>query len=180
MMLGARVSPPFMNFRTDKVIVYVLRPTEDGRDYQILQMLRRAGVYLGGTWQFCGGGIEQGETAVQAALRELREETGLVPRQFTFVSHVEAFYVPQSDTLWHRTGFCAVVDQKDAIQLNEEHTAFRWIRRRDIRREVMWPGERAALAEIFREHLRQSPSRGQRLLDPQVPQDAGTQQRSST
>ena len=155
-----------MKLRSDKVIVYVLRPAEDSSDFEILQMLRRDDVYLGGTWQFCSGGIESGETAVQAALRELREETGLVPRQFSFLSHVETFYVPGTDTLWHRIGFCAVVGREADIQLNDEHTAFRWIRRGQIRRLVTWPGERTALAEIFREHLRQSLSLPHRQLKP--------------
>ena len=173
-----------MRERADKVVIYVLRPTEDGADYEILQMLRREGAYLGGTWQFCSGGIEPGETAAQAALRELREETGRAPRQLTFLSYVEAFYIPESDTLWHRIGFCAVVERLDVIRLNEEHTAYRWISRRDVRREVTWPGERAALAEIFREHLRQSGSLPRRQLDPTavvrgLPPDPGVQERSS-
>lgn len=129
-------------------------------------MRRQEAAYLGGTWQFCSGGIEAGETAARAAVRELREETGLVPRQFTFLSHVEVFYTPPTDTIWHRTGFCAVINRQDAIRLNEEHTAFRWIGRSQIRRQVMWPGERAALAEIFREHLGPSLASPWRRLDP--------------
>jgi 8-oxo-dGTP pyrophosphatase MutT (NUDIX family) len=154
-----------MKIRYDKVVIYILRPAADGGDWEILQMLRREDVYLGGTWQFCSGGIEPGETAAEAAVREMREETGLAPRQFTFLSHVECFPVPMG-TVWHRTGFCAVVGRGDEVQLNEEHTALRWIGRRDISSCVMWPGEKLALAEIFREHLTDSLSRPHRLLDP--------------
>ncbi len=158
-----------MKSRTDKVIVYVLRPTEDGKGHQVLQMLRREGVYMGGTWQSCSGGIEPGETAVEAAVRELREETGLFPRRLTFLSYVESFYIAETDTLWHRTGFCALVDREEALTLNEEHTASRWISRREISRAVLWPGERAGLAEIFREHVAPGRPVAHRLLDFKAP-----------
>lgn len=154
-----------MKVRYDKVVIYVLRRSEDGGDWEILQMRRRKDVYLGGTWQFCSGGIEPGETAAEAAVRELREETGLFPQQLTFLSHVECFPVPM-DTVWHRTGFCAVVDRGNEVQLNEEHTAFRWFSHGEIEECVMWPGEKAALEEIFREHLVASISRPFRVLDP--------------
>lgn len=148
------------------VVVYVLRPTADGASHEVLQLLRRAGAYMGGTWQFCSGRIEPGETAAQAALRELREETGVVPRELSFLSHVETFYLPQADAICRRAGFCVVVGRDDAITLNAEHTDHRWISRAQIRRMVTWPGERAALAEIFREHLRPSLAAPHRRLDP--------------
>ena len=67
-----------------------------------------------------------------------------------------------------------MVDRGDAVQLNAEHTADRWIRRRGIRRFVTWPGEREALAEVFNEHLRPSLALAHRLLDPgRLPRDAG-------
>ena len=155
-----------VNVRHDLVIVYVLRPTQDGRGHEILQLRRRESSYMGGTWQFCGGKIEPGETAAQAALRELEEETNLFPRQFSFLSHIESFYLARTDTVWHRIGFCAVVRREDEVQLNDEHTAHRWIGRPDLRREVTWPGERASLAEIFREHLKPGLATQHRQLDP--------------
>ena len=39
------------------------------------------------------GGIEQGETATAAALREIREETGLSPSTFYLADAVETFYM---------------------------------------------------------------------------------------
>jgi len=39
---------------------------------------RPAGVHLGGLWEFPGGKCEPGETAPAAAVRELREECGVL------------------------------------------------------------------------------------------------------
>lgn len=155
-----------MHVRADLVVVYVLRAPTNGPDHEVLQLRRRHDLYMGGTWQFCGGGIEPGEAAAEAAMRELREETGLAPRALSFLSHVETFYIAHADTICHRIGFCAVVAPDDPIELNEEHTAYRWLGRREIRRLVTWPGERTALAEIFREHVRPSLAEPHRRLMP--------------
>lgn len=47
------------------------------RGDQVLLAQRSRGSYLG-RWGFPGGHIERGETAIDAGLRELREETGVV------------------------------------------------------------------------------------------------------
>ncbi len=75
---GYRPEPgPGPRLRSDVVEVMVFRiPTGPTVAPELLQ-IRRAKPPLMGTWQPVMGHIEAGETAVQAALRELREETGL-------------------------------------------------------------------------------------------------------
>ena len=62
--------------RSEAVGVMVLR--EGGAEPETL-MVRRAGGVFAESWNLVTGRIELGEAAWQAAVRELYEETGLVP-----------------------------------------------------------------------------------------------------
>jgi 8-oxo-dGTP pyrophosphatase MutT (NUDIX family) len=50
------------------------------RDGSILMTRRASGESHPGYWDFTGGGVEEGETELQAAIREGREELGGLPR----------------------------------------------------------------------------------------------------
>ena len=58
-------------------MVSVLAIRGDDTETRVL-LLRRAGNHLRGIWSYVAGHIEAGETAWQAARRELSEETGLL------------------------------------------------------------------------------------------------------
>ena len=135
--------------RPDFVVVYVMRLVEGA--WQVLQLERAPGQYLEGTWQFPGGKLEEGESAVDAAVRELREETGLVPERMQHLTYVPTFYLAAKDAIATQAAFCAFANGE--IRLNHEHTALRWTDRYRVKRDVLWPTDRTALAEVWREHL---------------------------
>jgi dATP pyrophosphohydrolase len=105
---------------------------------------------MGGTWQAVSGGIEADETAWQAAVRELREEAGLVPVEFYRLSLMNSFYVAEQDAIWNAVPFCAVVDRGAEVVLNAEHDAARWVPREEVERHFMWATDRAAILELCR------------------------------
>ena len=142
-----------MNVRYDMVTCYVVRPAADGSLRELLQLRRAKGEVLEGVWGPVHGRVERGETAWQAALRELREEAGLTPAEFYQLDTINQFYLVAGDCVWHVPGFCAVVGRDAPVTLNEEHDDFRWTDRARIDHDFLWPGERRQLEELAREIL---------------------------
>jgi dATP pyrophosphohydrolase len=148
-----------MNVRHDMVTVFVARPNAQagsGASHEFLQLRRVAGDYMGGTWQTVRGVAEPGETAVAAAGRELKEETGLAPAELYALSSIDSFYTAKFDTVWHCPVFFALVSRESGVNLNEEHDQHRWVPLDRVNASFMWPRERELIAEIATEILRPS------------------------
>lgn len=141
-----------MKVRYDTIQCHVVRQSAGG-GHEFLQLRRVPADFMGGTWQSVYGGIKDGETAWQAAARELREETGFTPLEFYQLDTVNTFYLAADDSIWNCPGFCAIVDIQSNLILNDEHDAFRWVAREEFLGQLMWPGERLACAELCREIL---------------------------
>jgi len=154
-----------MNIRHDMICCYVIRRDERDLAWEFLQIKRRSGDFMGNTWQTVYGGIEPNETAWQAAIREVKEETALVPRELYRLEPVDIFYIAPQDTLWHCVQFAAVVDHADAITLNEEHTASRWLAQTEAARNFMWLANRQAIEHIV-QLLSDDPAKPYARIDP--------------
>jgi 8-oxo-dGTP pyrophosphatase MutT (NUDIX family) len=137
-----------MNIRHNMISCYVARATRDGASYEFLQLRRSKGDFMGGTWQTIYGEIEKNETPVEAVLRELKEEAGLVPAELYRLDQVSVFYVASTDTMWHCIPFCAIVTRRQAIVLNDEHDEHRWVQVADAERFFMWKDNRDAIRDI--------------------------------
>lgn len=136
--------------RSDVVDVYIFRLIDDHCEF--LRFLR-AEQPLRGTWHPIMGHIEAGETAVQAALRELEEEAGLARTSphllgFWALEQVHPFYLAASNTIMLSPRFAARVSLEWSPRLCAEHAEFQWLPA-SRRHEFMWPGQRGASQEVI-------------------------------
>jgi len=90
-------------------------------------VIKRKSQYLNNVWQMVSGRIEQGETGWQAALREIREETGLTPDRFYSSNLLESFYEVSQNCINLVPIFVAFIDREQTVQLSHEHSDYRWI-----------------------------------------------------
>lgn len=136
------------------VSLFVLRPC--GRGHEVL-LLRRTRT-LAGQWCQVAGGIEADETAWQAALRELHEETSLRPGALYSADICEQFYEADRDAITLAPVFVAFVEADAAVVLNEEHDASRWLDFEAASTLLPFAGQRHVLGHIEREFVRREPN----------------------
>jgi dihydroneopterin triphosphate diphosphatase len=110
--------------RTQEVMIVVRR----GEEYLVVHRSPENDAY----WHLIAGGVEDGETFADAAVRELQEENGLSGRvepldsSFVYdIVHVE----------------CFVVDAPEAWEpvLDWEHDGYRWLPREEAADLLYWP-----------------------------------------
>lgn len=128
------------------VDVYVLRQALDGLEALVLR--RGEHGRCPGSWETVHGTIEVGETPVQAAVRELGEETGLGADRLYNASRVEAFYRQSAGEVALVPVFVAFVDTSQEVRLSPEHDLAVWLAPREAAARFAWPRERHALADL--------------------------------
>lgn len=151
------------SLRSDIIDVYIFRRdvrAPDVRDIHILQLLR-ATEPMAQTWQPVMGHIEPGETAVVTALRELKEEVGLVPGAPAFtgmwaLEQVYPYYIADLDCIVLSPRFAVEVASDWSPTLNAEHSASRWIGVPFHAGQpgvdfFLWPGQRSCVADLLRD-----------------------------
>ena len=140
------------------IAVVAIRKTTTEHEVLLLRRTRSNA----GEWCQIAGSIESGETALQAALREMREETGLVPSRLYSADLCEQFYEVGTDSIWVAPIFVAYVEADATVRLNEEHSEYCWT---SIGRAIdllPFPGQQAMLMHIRHWFVEREPSR---LLD---------------
>jgi dATP pyrophosphohydrolase len=135
---------------------------EDSGFSQVL-MLRRAGGALDEEWCQVAGKINTGETAWQAALREIREETGLVPERFYTADICEQFYEAGLECISLVPVFVGFIDPMRVVVLDDEHSEYRWMTFSEAQAVVPAPGQRAMIEHVRQEFVARRPTEWLRI-----------------
>ena len=135
-----------------EVLVFVLRRGE-------ILVVHRAPAG-GGYWHSIAGGVEPGETELEAAVRELREETGLdasddlvaIGHRFAYSLEEEPperreLYAPDA-THVEVECFLAEVEPGWEPVLDHEHDDYRWCTSDEARELLFWDDVKDALARV--------------------------------
>lgn len=134
------------HIRAHAISAYLIYSNGSQHEYLLL---RRCGSYLKGTWQMVTGGVEEGETAFDAALREIFEETGLEPSHLYSADSAETFYLHSKDIITFVPAFVGFLSQKQPIRLSEyEHDDCVWLPFEQARDRLVFSEQKRIISHI--------------------------------
>jgi dihydroneopterin triphosphate diphosphatase len=125
-----------------------------GRGVEFLCLRRARTRRLPGVWQPVTGKRRRGETALAAARREVREETGLEPRRWWALEEPTLLYQPSRDEVVAIPVFAAEVGPRDRVRLSDEHDDWAFLAASAAARRCLWESQRRAIADVRRQVLR--------------------------
>ncbi len=102
-----------------------------------------------GIYHCVHGKIREGETAWQAALREMKEETGLKPSRFWVLDGTSSFYEAREDRMNIVPVFAAEV-KTDKIIFGKEHCSYEWLPVEEAVEKVAWENHKKSLQILHR------------------------------
>lgn len=115
-------------------------------------------------WKMPGGGIESGETPLQAAYREILEEVGLVAKNLELIGHSKIVYkydFPLTNPLRSSAQFQGQLVQQFGFNLVGEQTGLRlqdeeigdakWVELQDLEKYLLFPKQYSNARRVIQE-----------------------------
>jgi len=112
------------------------------RDYLLLKHAN------GDHWSFSKGHVEEGENPKETALRELEEETGLVPQELSSdFSRTTSYTFERADRKVSKTViyFLGLISREAQVRLSPEHLDYVWLPYDDARAKLTYENDRQLL-----------------------------------
>jgi dihydroneopterin triphosphate diphosphatase len=136
-----------VNIVSTLIEAHVFRKVKD--DLEFLLLRRSSKEIYPNIWQMVTGSSHEKEKGFETALREIKEETGLIPQKFWIVPKVNSFYNSAKDEIVIVPVFSALVDNESEVHISDEHSEYIWLNKIDAVQLLAWPGQRESLEIIY-------------------------------
>ena len=128
-----------------------------GDDARIL-LLRRFGASAAGAWGVVTGGIEPGETAPEAARREVTEETGIAAATLLSSGLTETYFFAPDGVIDLMPIFVILLPQIVPVTLDHGSDDYRWCSLEEALGVMAFAGQRRAVSDIWNDFVRREPA----------------------
>lgn len=115
-----------MTIVSNTIQLQIAKLTDDS--FLFLNLKRSSNVIVyPNMWQTVTGTLENNESALEATLREMKEETNLLPKEMWTVPYVASFFNTKNNCFSMIPVFGALVDDTKQVELSEEHSEYKWL-----------------------------------------------------
>jgi len=125
-------------------------------EYQgkVLFLLRNANKPQGSSWCIPGGRLELGETPLQALVREMKEETGIVLKEESAIyCRSVCVRFPSREFVLHLFRFPFKEAPPSLHLALEENIDYRWVRHEEVAQLPLIPGGKECFCIAFKDKL---------------------------
>ncbi|CAN2038992.1 NUDIX pyrophosphatase [Candidatus Magnetomoraceae bacterium gMMP-15] len=101
-------------------------------------------------WQPITGGMEKNESLLQACLREVREETGIILQDNELKILIEGYAIclPNEKMELRKSVFIAEINACEVI-ISDEHIGYKWILPEDVSQCLLWESNKQTYKSIL-------------------------------
>ena len=132
-----------MDIISNLIETHIFRETDNGIEFLLLK--RSEDQIYPAVWQMVSGKIKVNEKAFETSLRELKEETNLVPLKMWVTPKVNSFYSSQTDSICLIPVFAVLVKKDSNIIISNEHSEYKWVTPAEAKKILAWDGQRKAV-----------------------------------
>jgi dihydroneopterin triphosphate diphosphatase len=132
---------------TDIVDTYVFRKV-NGRT-QFLVLRRKTDGPAFDVWQAIHSKVMPGETALDAAKRDIHERTGITPTRFYTADYIAQFYDHHTDSILFAPALAAQVAVKSRVTLSPDFSDYAWCDLEETTARLIWSAQRWAVRHIY-------------------------------
>ena len=136
----------------NKVWVLVYKLHEGEVKLLALKPNPEAGINTDNEYYVVTGGVEEGESHKQAAVRETEEEIGVNPISILRLDNVFLYTDKSTGKKYIEYCFAAQVDNS-RLKLNEEHIDYKWLTPEEFIETIWWIGNRNKLMGVVADFM---------------------------